>query len=315
MNSASVDLIPVDWHHLLYWAKKTLKTDLHNYKGHPQGLTLDRVKGFCKPNLKNPIFLIGSPRSGTTFLGQCLAALPTVSYHHEPVVTKAALRYIYEQKWSLDQAERLYHFVYGGLMRIHLDGHLRFAEKTPSNCLIIPFLLRAFPQAQFIFIMRDGRDAALSHRKKPWFQKAMADSGNREPGGYLYGPTARFWVEPDRRTEFENTTDLHRCIWNWRVFNESAIATMDLIPPHQLIKLRYEHVVCHPQSEGKRILNFLGVEQNTARGQFLKEMDNARADSIGSWRKELTSEEVSMIEKETGHLLKHHSESLEYLPS
>src|SRR5947207_79174 len=42
------------------------------------------------PRLHRPIFIIGAPRSGTTFLGDCIGRMPEVSYHFEPRLTKAA---------------------------------------------------------------------------------------------------------------------------------------------------------------------------------------------------------------------------------
>ena len=42
-------------------------------------------------------------------------------------------------------------------------GKTRYAEKTPMNVMHIPFLARAFPEARFIHMIRDGRDVALSY--------------------------------------------------------------------------------------------------------------------------------------------------------
>src|SRR5205823_2810261 len=52
------------------------------------------------PRLRRPVFVIGAPRSGTTFLGSCLGRLPEISYHFEPRLTKAAARCVYDGSWS-----------------------------------------------------------------------------------------------------------------------------------------------------------------------------------------------------------------------
>ena len=130
--------------------------------------------------------------------------IPEVSYHHEPAATKAAGRYVYEGPGASRGAQLVLPAGLPWLLRIELDGGLRFAEKTPTNAFLVPFLDRAFPDAQFMHIIRDGRDAAASHLHKPWLRaEASRGSGEREPGGYLYGPWAPFWVEPERRDEFE----------------------------------------------------------------------------------------------------------------
>lgn len=51
------------------------------------------------PRLRRPVFIIGAPRSGTTFLGNSLGRLPEISYHFEPRLTKAAARCVYDGSW------------------------------------------------------------------------------------------------------------------------------------------------------------------------------------------------------------------------
>ena len=141
------------------------------------------------------MFVIGAARSGTTFLGDCVGHLPEISYHHEPPATKAAGRHVYEGLWSYRRSRFFFRSVYAWLLRVELDGDLRFCDKTPTNALLIPFLARAFPDAQFIHIIRDGRDASASLYKQPWLRGRRGDaaaSGSRaatstargRPGGW-----------------------------------------------------------------------------------------------------------------------------------
>ena len=146
----------INWLNILEWAKKTAKADWKQYQSQARPISFSRLVSLLMPNLRQPIFIIGSPRSGTTFLGTCLGSLPEISYHFEPVATKAAARYIYEKSWGITKGTWFYSSVYSWLMRLHLDADLRFAEKTPRNCFLIDFLRSAFPAAQFIHIIRDG---------------------------------------------------------------------------------------------------------------------------------------------------------------
>jgi hypothetical protein len=47
-------------------------------------------------------------------------------------------------------------------------GKLRWGDKTPSYCHYLEAIRRVLPEARFIHIIRDGRDAALSLRRM-WF--------------------------------------------------------------------------------------------------------------------------------------------------
>lgn len=296
-------LEPIGWRTILRWARRTLRADLRHHAGGPRPWSARRAWGVLAPSLKRPVFLIGAPRSGTTFLGECLSALPEISYHHEPIATKAAARYVYCGIWPRWKARLFYRAVYRWLMRVHGEGHLRFAEKTPRNCFLIPFLADVFPDAQFVHIIRDGRDASLSHSKRPWLQAGEAGGGRREPGGYPYGPYARFWVEPHRRIEFEETSDLHRCIWAWRRYTEAALGARDLLDQRRYVEIRYESLVSRPEEVGRGLLEFLGISGPASQATFWSALGRATDGSVGRWRRELTAEQVDMIEIEAGDLL------------
>ena len=289
---------------ILGLAIRTWRADAESYSSRETPLSLQRFLQSVWPRLDSPIFLVGAPRSGTTFLGACLASLPQVSYHYEPVATRAVARSVYEGRWSIRKARAFYRQVYRWLLRIHLNGHLRFAEKTPRNCFLIPFLRQTFPDSQFIHIIRDGRDVAHSLYQKPWLKRSSLDSGIREPGADPFGPHARFWVETERRSEFEATTDMHRCIWAWRRHVESVLIASGSLPCGQYTEIRYESLVADPVREAERLMDFLGIEAVSDREDFFAAICSANARSVGKWQHALTTKELSEIEGEAGSLLR-----------
>ncbi|MFH0945720.1 MAG: sulfotransferase [Planctomycetota bacterium] len=294
---------PIHWRNFRKWLRKTTRLDDDLFQPSARGVGPRRLMRSLLPRLQRPLFIIGAPRSGTSFLGDAVGSLPEFSYHYEPPMTKAAARYVYEGSWSFRKARRFYRFTYAWLLRRHLDGDLRFAEKTPQNCFVVDFLNRAFQDAQFVHIIRDGRDAALSYREKPWLREDARSKRKRESGGYLFGPYARFWVEPERRAEFESTSDLHRCIWAWRRHLEAALSQTAVLASRQVHQVRYESLCRNPVAEADRLLDFLGVVARTSKEQLLRHLESANERSVGRWRRELNDEESSLIEREAGSLL------------
>ena len=290
--------------HLLQLVRQTTLADRKKYQKKQRPMSVRRLWGVLQPNLRRPVFVVGAPRSGTTFLGECLSALPELSYHFEPVATKAAACYVYEGRWRMAKARGVYRSVYSWLLRQHLDADLRFAEKTPRNCFLIQFLSDAFPDAQFIHIIRDGRDAALSYSKKPWLQAATSGSGRTEPGGHKVGAFARFWVEPERVHEFETTSDIHRCIWAWRRFTASALEAAAQLPADRYHELRYESLARNPEDESNQLLNFLGITEPKSCDLFHQAVAKVNSNSIGQWREALSDEQLQEIEQEAGQLLR-----------
>jgi hypothetical protein len=254
------------------------------------------------PRLHRPIFIIGAPRSGTTFLGSCIGRMPEVSYHFEPKLTKAAAGCVYAGSWTERRSAAVFRSSFTVLLLAALHGGRRFADKTPENSFIVPFLAETFPAAQFVHILRDGRDAAVSHAEKPWLTTAALSSGRRGRARAGWGPYPRWWVEPDRREEFTAVPDIVRTAWCWRRFTEAALEGLAGLPDGRVLRVRYESVVSDPPSAAETIGEFLGA--SVAGRQALREgLVMARTQSVGRWRQVLSESDVTDVEREIGPLL------------
>ncbi len=303
---AQPEPLPIGIRDMWRIARKTYRAERRYYLklDRHRPMTSKRLSSSLLPKLERPVFIIGAARSGTTFLGDCIGRLPEITYHHEPPATKAAGRYVYEDLWGFRRSRWFFRLVYSWMVRVERDGDLRFSEKTPTNIFLVPFLSGAFPDSQFIHIIRDGRDAASSHMHKPWLRAEDAWSGEREPGGYLHGPWPKFWVEPERREEFIQTSDARRMAWAWRRYTETGLKEGTALGPERYHELRYEDLVRQPLDEGERILDFLGIEKKKSRDTFLSSTMRADDSSVGTWRSTFYPSELAEIDAEAGDLLR-----------
>jgi len=297
---------PVEWRTMVDLLQRTRKTERINRRksGRPRPVGLGPVLSSIKPALRDPIFLFGAARSGTTFLGECVGRLPEISYHHEPVATKAAGRNVYDGTWGQRRSRMFFRGVYAWLLRYQLEGGLRFCEKTPTNAFLLPFLGRAFPSARFVHIIRDGRDVAASHIREPWLRADSALMGRREPGGYLYGPWAPWWVADADRSAFESGPDVLRISMAWRRYTEAALADGPSLGADRYREVRYEALMADPAAEGAGLLDFLDIRDSSSRQAFLAALGRADPRSIGSWRTTFTPDQVAVIEADAGPLLR-----------
>lgn len=125
-----------------------------------------------KPTGAEPVFLIGFPRSGTTLLEQVLASHPDVAAleEHETLVDAYGPLLLEPgalDRWgamSGDEVNR-YRGLYWQRVETPFGRPLHekvFVDKMPLNTIFLPLLYRLFPNAKYIFALRDPRDVIVS---------------------------------------------------------------------------------------------------------------------------------------------------------
>jgi hypothetical protein len=221
------------------------------------------------------VFVVGCPRSGTTFLAGAIGSAPGFVDLDEVTPWKAALP-------SRPRPEELRRI----LERVRLFGlarGLRGVEQTPETAFALGAALAAYPQAKVVHSLRDGRDVVCSLLERGWYG-ARADA---DDAGLAYGPHARFWVEPERREEFPQVSEARRAAWAWRRYVEAARTAA----PERTLEVRYEALA----GSGPRLAEFLDAPEPS--------LASFRDTSIGRWRRDLSPEQLADVQAEAGPLL------------
>src|SRR2546430_15763941 len=142
------------------------------------------------------VFVVGSPRSGTTFLAGAVGAQPGFVDLGEVKPLKANV-----DRWmSLpeEEAARELRSTVERVRRLALVRDLRPVEQTPELSFVVGAAVRAYPQSTVLHIIRDGRDVVCSLLEKGWLREREGHDDVGQP----YGSYHRSWVEPQRRHEF-----------------------------------------------------------------------------------------------------------------
>jgi hypothetical protein len=234
-------------------------------------------------------FVVGAPRSGTSFTAQSLGAQPGWVDLGEVPLLKAAIPGLVD-KPNADQSRSVRRIVQR-VRTLGLARGLRGVEQTPETAFVLAAALTAFPQAQAVHVMRDGRDVVCSLIERGWFR---ADRGGLDDARRAYGAYTRFWVEPERSEEFARVSEARRAAWAWRRYVR-AVRTV----PERVVELRYESLVRQPDVEAERVAADLRGDGAALAAAF----GRAHGSSLGRWRRDLTSEQVRDVEDEAGELL------------
>ena len=235
------------------------------------------------------VFVLGSPRSGTTFLAGAIGSLPGFVDLGEVPPLKAAIPEL--TGLPAEQAASRLRRLLWPTRRLGGVAGLRGVEQTPESAFVGDAILRAYPQATLVHLVRDGRDVVCSLLERGWLAPARA---GRDDAGAAFGSTARFWVEPGREAEFAEAGDARRCAWAWRRYVSAARSLGDAA--HEL---RYERLCTDPDAFAEELAAVLAVPADAARSV----VNPARPESVGRYRRDLTAEQLVGVEAEAGELL------------
>lgn len=124
------------------------------------------------PEARDPVFLVGFPRSGTTLLELVLASHPDVESLEEGETLAGAITPLVLAegglgRWSSLTAQELAALRADYWRRVetglgHLPGRRVFVDKMPLYTILLPLICRLFPRAKVILALRDPRDVVLS---------------------------------------------------------------------------------------------------------------------------------------------------------
>lgn len=235
------------------------------------------------------VFVVGSPRSGTTFTGSALGSLPGFVDLDEVQPWKAAIPGLIGQ--PEERVSQRLRAILERVRRLGLARGLRGVEQTPETSFVLAAALRAYPEAVAVHVIRDGRDVATSLLERRWLS---AERSGADDARLPFGPYARFWVEPGREEEFVRVSDAQRCAWAWRRYVTAAGAV-----PQRTVEVRYEQLVSEPDAAAAPVAQRLGVDAASVAAAFAQVHDR----SAGRWRRDLSPEQLADIEREAGNTL------------
>lgn len=270
--------------------------------------------------LDSPIFVVGTSRSGTTLLYNILLSSGEFPLYEAEtkLLDECAIKYgnlkrernyhRFMKDWGISkqftrsgmeigqfqEEARGYCNSYVEFLTFFMNsmakkqGKKRWAEKTPSHIRHMRELSKAFNNARFIHIIRDGRDVALSRRKLGWIGIRSSD--------------------PLKRLLFSAI--------DWEITVRNGRRTGNKLG-HNYLEIRYEDLISNIEGVLTKINQFADVKidrqkikdismgslkkANTAFGE---KMDGISGKAMERWRKDLTEEELTCLNIAIGKSLR-----------
>jgi len=253
--------------------------------------------------LKSPILLFGNTRSGTTIVQKVMSTHPDIAGWYEPnaLWLYADPGRIHDEFEESDATNRVKQYIRQRFLKYQkLHGNCVVLEKTPQNILRIPYVRAIFPEATFLFIVRNplsfissveykwqrpvtGRGIVRRLKDTPinqlhhWVRRYLIQQINkrvlRRKYLSIWGPRYR-GIQDD----LKNHDLLTVVARQWSVCSMKAERDMASFEDGQILRLKYEDFVDDPISDLERICAHCGLEMSS-------DMVNAAREMVKSDRK------------------------------
>jgi len=235
--------------------------------------------------LKTPIIILGNTRSGTTIVQKVMATHPELAGWYEPrtLWLCADPGRNHDEFDESDATGKVKQYIRSQFLKYQKQhGNRTVMEKTPANILKIPYVQAIFPEATYLFVVRNPFSFISSVEFK--WQRTLTSKGIRRrlkstPVTQLHHYAGRFirqyvdkrllqrkyqaiWgprykgIEQDLKTH-DLLTVIAR---QWSVCSRKAEKDMALFEPGRILRLRYEDFVEDPISDMERICDHCGLE-------------------------------------------------------
>lgn len=233
--------------------------------------------------VKQPIFIVGTGRSGTTILGLLLSIHPKLGYLNEPkamwnsifpmedIIGSYASKpgnYRLSEKDATVETIKNAHKIFAGYLSSICTS--RVVDKYPELIFRIPFVKKIFPDAKFIFLQRN-----------PWDTCNSIDSWSKRKGVTEKGDVEDWWGVNDQKwkimvseliaedpllsadkLEISNFTDhKSRALVEWYLVMQEGLKMLKLYKD-DILSVKYEDLVDNSDVQLQRIINFCNLHSD-----------------------------------------------------
>jgi len=272
--------------------------------------------------VRQPVFVIGAPHSGTDLLMRALKRTPgfhvtdgqpsvlnvVIAFARTPSIQRGrgaaattVLRDAFAQAWQVSpdaclrcrpECQRATARTAAGTCVDEREIG-RYGDASPALMYCAEALVDAFGDAKIVQVIRDGRAVVAAMLSDPselaWFRRGVANVDDEFPNPF-------FGIETDEdRTTWPKLSAAGKCAMRWRGSVHKMARLRSDLGPDQLTTFRYEQVVAEPQAAARALSAFIGADLAGI---------EVPAKDVDGWRRLLSPAHLAEIDKVAGQQLR-----------
>jgi len=272
--------------------------------------------------MKNPpIIIIGAGRSGTNILRDSICTFkgfetwPCDEINY--IWRHGNIKHSNDRFQSDEATPKVKNYIQKQFEAFEKTSNADYVvEKTCANSLKVPFINVIFPNAKYIFLIRDGRDVTSSAKQRwtaslelkyIWKKVKYVPVSDIPYYGsrYLINRIKKLFTEekrlaywgpiyPSMRQDLKKFSLLEVCALQWKTCVETANADLDKVDEERVYRLRYKDFVQNPVEAMRGIMNFLN--QDVTSVQIENSVRHVSPRSIRNYKKYIKDDELIQVD-------------------
>lgn len=167
-------------------------------------------------------------------------------------------------------------FVY--LFKLVFKRNYRIVDKNPSNCFTVDYLAKAFPDAKFIYITRDGNvntsslmNAWSDHKRFPFkFRKYLTAGKQMNIQGYD-GDVWKFAFPPGWE-EYLDKSLAEVCAFQWASAHQYSLEAFAKMDSSRYMQVKFEDLLAAPDELMTKVCDFVEIDYNAKLRKIVQDM-------------------------------------------
>ena len=229
---------------------------------------------------RKKIFVLGTGRSGTCWMGDILGQHPEVRSYVE---TRPLFDWVTQAAISTRDEQKLLPQIFAEYQRLYEEASpLHFADKSHPCIWIAEKLADRFPNAHFIGVTRDVEPTVASMLKHSGVRRWCEEWSRYETPNRFLGINER------NLDWYRSATISERCAARWYAHHKELVRLQNVLSPCFII-IKYETLVVDTRSMLARLKEFLDLIID------FPEI-TPRTSSLTKWQKDLTPRDILAIQ-------------------
>jgi hypothetical protein len=238
-----------------------------------------KLKGLSEERSNRPIFVVGSGRSGTHWLGESLVGHPEIR-----ATIEVRPLFHWSRDMAMNPATRSYlleKLIQAYRRQLRKSAPRHYLDKSHPNLWLAEDLLAAFPDALFLGIERNPFATVASimkHRKVASWHKLWRQ---------FPVPNQFLGIDEKMAARYDSLPLAAQCALRWVSHHDRMQALQGKLGA-SLHVIHYESFAANTQREIASLQKFLGLTQPIP-------IPDVKAESLDKWKSQLTADEVRHI--------------------